>query len=236
MESEEIASLRASVRRLKLAMVTMSGAFIFILTTGLVAPQDSLIRTRGIVIEDSQGRARILIGAPAPEVDERLRPNLARQQEAFGWIYSDEDMQPARRLNNETFGILVLDENGHDRVAIGAPVPDPLNGRWIGPAYGLSVHDDDGVERAGLAHIKDKAKGLDRVAIGLDGRDGEGAMLIVDRDGTAGVLANDNQQGKRLFTGVIPAGSIVSPGSTQRRMGTVVTAQDGSESFRPAAD
>lgn len=236
MESEEIASLRASVRRLKLAMMAMSGGFIFILTTGLAAPQDSLIRTKGIIIEDSEGRARILIGAPAPDVEERLRTNPARQQDAFGWIYPEKELQPAHRLNNDTFGMIVLDENGHDRVALGAPVPDPLNGIRIGPAYGLSIHDDDGIERAGVGHIKDKTKGLDRVAIGIDGRDGEGAMLIVDRDGTAGVLANDNQQGKRLFTGVIPAGSIVSPGSTQRRMGTVVTAQDGSESFRPAAD
>lgn len=236
MENEELANLRASVRRLKLAMMAMAGGFIFIMTTGLAAPQDTMIRTQGIIIEDSEGRARIMIGAPAPDVEERLRTNPARQQDAFGWIYPEKHLQPAHRLNNDTFGMIVLDENGHDRVALGAPVPDPLNGIRIGPAYGLSIHDEDGVERAGVGHIKDKAKGLDRVAIGLDGRDGEGAMLIVDGDGTAGVLANDNQQGKRLFTGVIPAGSIVSPGSKQRRMGTLVTAQDGGESFRPAAD
>ena len=235
MANGEIEALQRSVKRLKLGLTAMGGGLVLILTTGLAAPQDSLIRTKGIVVEDAEGRARILIGAPAPAVEERLRTNLARQQEAFGWIYPEAAMQPARRLNNDTFGILILDKDGHDRVALGAPVPDPLNGKRIGPAAGLTIHDDDGIERGGLGHIKDKAKKLDRVGLGLDGRDGEGAGLTVDRDGTSGLFVNDNQDGRRLFNGVIPVGSILTPKSTERRLGSLVSEKDGQERFRPAA-
>ncbi|QIG54077.1 hypothetical protein G6N82_07840 [Altererythrobacter sp. BO-6] len=236
MTAAETKKLQASVRNLKLAVIALACMLTVLLAGGFAAPQDDVIRTKGIVIEDSEGRARILIGAPAPTVAERLRTDPARHKDAFAWLYPDGDVTPASRLNNDTFGILILDEKGHDRVALGAPVPDPLNGRRIGPAYGLSVHDDDGIERAGFGQIKDKAKGLDRVAIGLDGWDGEGVIILVDADGTAGLVANDNKQGKRMFTGVIPAKSIVSQEATERRMGTLLTTQDGDETYRPATE
>lgn len=233
--SADNASLQKSVRHLRLAVVAMGCVLIAVVATGFSSPDDRIVRARGIVIEDSQGRARIVIGAPAPDVPERLRTNKDKWQETFAWLYPQGDIAPLAGLNNDVFGMLVLDEKGQDRVAIGAPVPDPLNGRRIGPAYGISFHDDDGIERGGFGHLKDKAKGLDRVGIGLDGRDGEGVIILVDGDGTAGLVANDNKQGKRLFTGVAPAGSIVSPQSTERRMGTIVTNEDGSESIEPAA-
>lgn len=236
MSDTHYSELRASIRRLKLAVLGLSGVVVVLVAGGFSEPQDAILRARGIVIEDSAGRARILIGAPAPDVPERLRSNKEKWQEAFSWLYPDGDVSPLERLDNDTVGMLVIDENGQDRVAIGGPVPDPLNGRRIGPAYGLSIHDEDGIERAGFGHMKDTAKGLDRVGLGLDGRDGEGVIILVDGDGTAGIVANDNKHGKRMFTGVVPAPSIVSPNATERRIGTIVTTDDGSESFRPATD
>lgn len=236
MTHQQMLELQLAVRRLRVAVMVLAAALAFLLFTGFAAPGRDVIRTRGIVVEDSEGRARILIGAPAPTVAERLRTNVTRHREVFGWMYPNADVSPVQNLQNKSFGILILDDKGHDRVALGAPVPDPLNGRRIGPAYGLSVHDDDGIERAGLGHIKDRASGLDRVALGMDGRDGEGVIALVDSDGTAGLVVNDNIEGQRMFAGVSPAGGIVAPSSQKRRMGTIVTRQDGTETYRSASE
>lgn len=236
MTSTELSDLKRSTRRLKLAVLGLSGGFAVLVAGGFAPPDDGIIHARGIIIEDSAGRARIVLGAPAPEVPERLRTNRDKWQNAFSWLYSDGDISPMKGLRNDVFGLLVLDENGQDRVAIGGPIPDPLNGRRIGEAYGLSFHDHDGIERGGFGLLKNEETGLDRVGLGLDGRDGEGVIILVDGDGTAGLVANDNKQGKRMFTGVVPAGSIVSPKGTERRIGTVLTTQDGDETFRSATE
>ena len=41
------------------------------------AAKPSVLRTRGLIIEDDQGRARVLLGAPFPKVGNRLRQDDA---------------------------------------------------------------------------------------------------------------------------------------------------------------
>src|SRR5690348_4127182 len=42
-----------------------------------------ILRTRGLVIEDAQGRARVILGAPFPAVQERKRQDSTTQAMIF---------------------------------------------------------------------------------------------------------------------------------------------------------
>jgi len=103
-------------------------------------------------------------------------------------------------------GLLVLDERGFDRVAIGQDYPDPNIGQRLGRATGVVINDTMGFERSGygLLRIDDQ----DRMVLGLDGPHGrEGVVLSILEDGTAGLQVMHRQQG--LFAGRAPKGSFI---------------------------
>jgi hypothetical protein len=56
---------------------------------------DGILHARGLIIEDANGRARILLGAPFPETHDRLRQDV------------------------RTEAMIFLDDHGHDRVSLG---------------------------------------------------------------------------------------------------------------------
>lgn len=91
-----------------------------------------VLRVRGLIIEDAQGRPRILLGAPAPKVTGRKR-------------------------KDEVTGIILLGENGADRVTIGAPTTAPQGGgkvhERISPGAGIVVDDLEGNERGGIGGL-----------------------------------------------------------------------------------
>jgi hypothetical protein len=50
-----------------------------------------------------------------------------------------------------TRGLIIVDEQGRDRVILGAPVPDPPHvGKRINPAHGIIILDQQGYERWGV--------------------------------------------------------------------------------------
>jgi hypothetical protein len=91
-----------------------------------------VVRARGLIIEDIQGRPRILLGAPIPKVTGRKR-----QEEATG--------------------LILVGENGADRLALAASPPAPqFQGKpstRMGSAAGLIVNDPEGNERGGMGVI-----------------------------------------------------------------------------------
>src|SRR5580704_9949242 len=89
------------------------------------ADDERVLRLKGLVIEDEQGRARILIGAPFPVVSERLRKDVSGVDMVF------------------------LDEEGHDRFTVGEMMPAAPGFHRIGSAYGLNIFDTTGHERGG---------------------------------------------------------------------------------------
>ncbi|WP_221740837.1 hypothetical protein, partial [Streptomyces sp. RP5T] len=72
--------LTRQVRRLNLVVAGLGGMLILVMGAAFVSGHPGVIRTRGIIVEDAEGRARILIGAPAPTVPERLRTSPARYE------------------------------------------------------------------------------------------------------------------------------------------------------------
>ncbi|MBN8552857.1 MAG: hypothetical protein J0L52_08180 [Caulobacterales bacterium] len=223
---DKIRELEKSVRGLKVATFALGGLLMIVATAGFTNSGSDILRARGLIIEDAEGRARILIGAPLPSVPERLRTDAGRYDEAFGQQLG-RYAADVGNLRNDGVGILVLDENGHDRVALGSPIPDPLNGRRIGNMTGLSFHAADGVERGGIGQLINEETGLDRSVIGLDSVHGEGAVLMADSDGTNGLVVAEDDGGRLLFVGRAPGDGLLGDGHTEARLGLLTRDQSG---------
>jgi hypothetical protein len=147
---------------------------------------ERVLRVRGLVIEDSQGRPRILLGAPVPKV-------------------------VGRKRQDENTGIILVGENGADRVAIGMPTPAPQGGgkvhQRISPGAGLVVDDLDGNERGGIG-VLDNGRG----AFCLDYPDpiGRDAICLgVLPEGLAGLIINapSGEESERAMVGVLKDGT-----------------------------
>jgi hypothetical protein len=134
----------------------------------------SVLRLKGLIIEDNQGRARVLLGAPFPVVRDRLRQD------------------------STSTTMLFLDEEGHDRFSIGQGInPPQIKGKVpphihrIGNAtgYGLTIYDPQGNERGGMGFLSNGST-VNRATFALDrpGGDAIGAM-VDDTTGFAGLVA-----------------------------------------------
>jgi hypothetical protein len=132
-----------------------------------------VLHLKGLVIEDQQGRARILLGAPFPAVHDRLRQDTT------------------------TTTLLFLDEQGHDRFSIGEIMPAQINGKVppqfhrIGSssAYGLTIYDPLGNERGGMGFLSNGST-VNRASIALDRPDGDAiGMMVDDKTDFAGLAA-----------------------------------------------
>lgn len=126
---------------------------------------EKIIRVRGIVIEDSNGVPRLLLGAPVSN--------------------------HGRKRQDAVTGLVLLGEDGTDRLTIGSADYDQVNGTLqhrLAKGIGVLLNDANGNERGGFGYL-DKG----RVTLGLDRAHGEeGAFLTVtDEDGFAGMVVKD---------------------------------------------
>ncbi len=162
---------------------------------------DKVIKTRGIIIVDDQGRERILLGAPIPAAKNRVRTDLARVKELWGKRFPAKYLDWYKEYNHHVNGMLVLDQNGFDRLVVGDQVTDPNIGKRIGTQTGLIFNDEEGFERGsfGLIKVKDKY----RVALGMDYKGKEGATLSLHDDGPVGLNIRNNKTSN--YFGFLPA-------------------------------
>jgi hypothetical protein len=166
---------------------------------------NKILRARGIVIVDDSGRERILIGAPLPNANNRVRTDTARVRKLWSKRFGNADqyMKWYKDYNHNANGILILDENGYDRVCLGDGVPDANIGQRIGKQTGLIFCDDNGFEKGGIGVINVGDK-KNRVVMALDGENGTDATGIsVMEDGETGFFAGG--KGYRMFLGASPA-------------------------------
>lgn len=160
--------------------------------------EKSVIRTTGIIVEDAEGRERILIGAPAPYAKNRVRTDSLKVWEHWGQYYEPEFMEWYEDYNNDTYGILILDSLGFDRIALGNAVPDLSFGQRIGPLTGLIINDENGTERTGYGVLN--INGKNRVNLGLDDANGiDRVSLTLDEAGVYGLRVFDKDS--RIFLG-----------------------------------
>lgn len=204
-EGDRIATLERQVRHQRRIFGVVATFGAVALLGGFVAPTRDVIRTRGIVIVDDQGRERILIGAPIPVSGNRLRTDMARAERTWASRFPDpkQYMRWYAGYRHTMHGMLVLDEQGQDRLAIGDSTPDPNIGKRIGASTGIIVNDAQGFERTGYGMLT--VAGKDRVVLGLDGKDGEEAVVLsVHDDGPAGLSVRGASR-RSIFLGLSPA-------------------------------
>ena len=61
----------------------------------------------------------------------------------------------------KTRGLIIVDEQGRDRVLLGAPVPDPPHvGKRISPGHGMIILDPQGYERFGVGLMDNGQMGM----------------------------------------------------------------------------
>lgn len=229
-DRREEARVEARLRRLERQVVRQRRAGALLLTAGITivavmaagphallrgaaqdtaAAEEQILRARGLVIVDEAGRERILIGAPIPDAENRVRTDMARVEEIWGprfpRAYIDEYYPNYR---HRMHGMLVLDENGFDRIAFGDSVPDPNIGQRVGPASGLLINDAEGFERSGYALLD--VDSVYRVVLGLDGDDGrEGVVLSLHDGGPRGLTISGDAS---IFLGTAPESTYVARG------------------------
>ncbi|HEY0930748.1 MAG TPA: hypothetical protein VGE27_12580 [Gemmatimonas sp.] len=133
---------------------------------GTAPSQAQVLRVRGIIVEDSLGRPRIVIGAPLT--------------------------LPGRTAAQSGDGIAVLSPTGALQTALGAPTPAPMiNGtvvNRVGGSAGFVIADPDGNERGGMGAFPDG-----RANVCLDYAKGvkEAACLVTfANDQMAGLVVN----------------------------------------------
>jgi hypothetical protein len=150
-----------------------------------------IIRATGIIIEDEKGKDRILIGAPIPFSKERVRTDtsLARKNWASRIFPEDPDkyMEYYKDYYHSTIGMVVMNEDGYDRVLLGDKLADPNTGKRIFEAAGITWNDKSGFELGG-AGVNTTKDGKSRGVIGLDDSGGEALHLVVLEDGTKGLI------------------------------------------------
>ena len=166
---------------------------------------NKVLKARGLVIVDDNGRERILIGAPLPGAANRVRTDTARVRELWSKRFGNPEqyMKWYRDYNHQANGILILDEQGFDKVCLGDGVPDANIGPRIGKQTGLIFCDPEGFERGGIGVLNVGEK-QNRVVMALDGENGTDATGIsVMEDGETGFFAGG--KGYRMFLGASPA-------------------------------
>jgi len=161
-----------------------------------------LLVTEGIIIQDTLGNDRILIGSPLPYSSKRVRADSAKAWETYIAKWPEERRMQVwdwfKGYNHTSNGIVILSESGYDRIAIGDPTPDPVIGKRIAPGCGFTLMDDQGYERGGMGVMN--FDGKYRVTLGLDSDKGsEGITLMVDDDGFNGLFVPGTE--KYIFLG-----------------------------------
>ena len=207
--ADEIAALRHEMRRgfriMGVVSMILALSLIFVLSFRTVEGQSDnrILRVRGIIIEDAAGHERILIGAPIPAAQNRVRTDDARVRESWAGRFPSAEryMNFYKDYRHTTNGIVILDEKGFDRIALGDPVPDPNIGKRRTPSTGMIINDEQGFERSGYG-VHKLADGYS-VGIGLDSNQGTEALTLAVFDGGKVGMSINNQQ-RRVYVGTAP--------------------------------
>lgn len=182
-----------------LALFVVSGvAFSFRVTESF-----GIIRAKGIIIEDSLGRDRILIGAPIPFSKDRVRTDtaLVRKHWSKNFGNGDQYMKWYAGYRHSAEGIVIMNESGFDRVLLGDKLADPNIGKRMFEPAGMLWNDKEGWERGG-AGVNTTEDGQSRSVVGLDDKDGEAVHLVALEDGTKGMIIGG--ENGRLMIGMSP--------------------------------
>jgi hypothetical protein len=158
-----------------------------------------IIRAKGIVIEDANGKDRILIGAPVPFSKDRVRTDTALVRKYWASQFKDPNQYMGwyKKYKNSANGIVFMNEGGFDRVLVGENLADPNVGVRMFEISGILMNNKMGWERAG-AGINTTQDGKSRAGIGLDDESGEAMHLMTMEDGSKALIIADENGSIRI--------------------------------------
>ena len=155
-------------------VLLLAVAAAFLASRPVQAGSPNVLHARGLVIEDSAGRARIVLGAPFPQVAGR------------------------KRQDEGSVAMVFLNEDGADRLLLGEGIGAQIDGKVYsqqqratnGAAYGVTIMDGHGNERGGFGFIA-LASGGGRGIITLDRPVGDAwGAWVDDRTDLTGMTFN----------------------------------------------
>lgn len=218
--SAELQHLQKQVAWMRWYILITSGILISLVLFAFTNPEQSfgIIRAKGIIIEDSAGRDRILIGSPIPFSKDRVRndTNMVRKHWAKRFGNGHQYMEWYKNYYHGAEGIVVMNEQGCDRVLLGDKLADPNTGKRMFQSSGVLWNDKEGWELGG-AGVNTTKDGKSRSVMGVDDKDGEAVHIVALEDGTKGLIIGgengklmigmskkDGQwfQNKQAFTGI----------------------------------
>lgn len=201
--NEEIYFLKKQINQLRKGLLGCVGLIVIFTVFGFgnSISRFDIIRAKGIIIEDENGKDRILIGAPIPQSAHRVRTDTAAVRRLYAKNYEDPDqyMEWYKGYNHSAIGMIVMNEDGIDRVQIGDNLADPNSGKRMFEASGILWNDKEGWEKggAGVNTLKD---GRSRSVVGVDDDNGEAVHIVAAEDGTKGLMISG--ENGRLLVGM----------------------------------
>lgn len=184
------------MKQLFTVFVSLTVVVVFVMGFAEKEQQFTLIRTKGIIIEDEKGKDRILIGAPIPYSKDRVRTDTSLVRKYFASAINPENpdqyMGWYKNYRHSAFGMVVMNENGLDVMQLGDKLSDPNVGRRIFLPTGILLNNQNGLEVGGFGtHTFDD--GRSGVALGLDdpGNGREAFHAVVLSDGTRALILKD---------------------------------------------
>ena len=192
---KEIQNLKQQLRWVKGSLYLVLTVFGLVLFSSSAPSEKDVLRVKGLVILDDNGRERMLIGYPIPDSKQRFRDNPEKVIQE--WSAERGGAEFAERYKNEFYnkaeGIVFLNEEGYDRMALGTKIPDPSAGVRQFESAGFAIFDEKGHEYAGLGLSKTK-EGKYRTVLGMDDPEvGESMHMFILEDGSRGLqIAHPN--------------------------------------------
>lgn len=191
-------------RFIRLRMIFMGFVLVTVgclITVGFTRPETfNIIRAKGIIIEDQNGKDRILIGAPIPYSRDRVRTDTTKVRKYWGKTYEDMEnqyMEWYKKYKHSAEGIVIMNEEGFDRVLLGDKLADPNIGQRMFEPAGLLWNDKQGWELGG-AGVNTTKDGKSRSIIGVDSKEGEAVHLVALEDGTHALVIH-GENGRLLI-------------------------------------
>ncbi|WP_298152709.1 hypothetical protein [Flavobacterium sp.] len=168
----QIKSLQKQIRQLRMALFSLAGILIVGLLVSFSSGKGDIIRTKGIIVEDGDGKPFIMMGGPIPEDKQRDR-------------------------KDPMSGLVILDDKGIDRLYMGKDGKLQIGGQLEdrnSEGWSYVINDQVGDERGGFGF----ADSEDRIGLGLDygGKDGGEAIYLYASNDVAYLLLNSNTNDK----------------------------------------
>jgi hypothetical protein len=198
----ELLQMKKQIQWMRLYIFISSGIILVFINSAFNQPEQKfgIIRAKGIVIEDSSGRDRILIGAPIPFSKDRVRTDTNKVRKHWAKEYeedADKYMEWYKNYYHGAEGVVIMNEKGFDRVLLGDKLADPNIGKRMFEPAGILWNDKEGWELGG-AGVNTTADGKARSVMGVDDKNGEAAHIVALEDGTKGLVIG-GEKGRLLI-------------------------------------